>query len=187
LVKLFLVKSLPGFDNWGLEKMIDFNDVKVLASDVDGTFYSPEGIRKGVHWLYNAISSASPCMASFLRECLPRASIPLHYFVVTDGYESVAFRKLRELGALPHIDGLICYDQFNRAKDGEYFLELMNHTGLPAQSHVAVGDNLRTDILPAKSLGMQTIKIGSNPTGTEDLWVPQFHGLERYFELAKVV
>lgn len=63
----------------------------------------------------------------------------------------------------------------------------MSRTGLPAQSHVSVGNNLRTDIIPAKNIGMKTVKVGGSQSTEEDLWVPEFTGIEKLFELPEVV
>ncbi|MBI4010138.1 MAG: HAD family hydrolase [Candidatus Aenigmarchaeota archaeon] len=184
--------------------MIYFGDVKVLGCDIDGTLYKTGGIRSFVHNAYDTVSYVFPNLASLVRGHLPRISIPVGYdsklvktlsaakrrfgiFVVTEGYETPAIKKLRELGAFPFVDGLICYDMFGHPKDAEYFLELINRTRMPAETHVSIGDNLRTDIIPAKTIGMKTIKVGGNKTSSEDLWVPEFTETEKFFESSNMV
>ena len=83
-------------------------------------------------------------------------------YLLTSGHEKLSNEKLARIGISPEQ----FYNRFygdtpeiGSKLDGTAFQYAVNVLGIPAEKHVYVGDRLKSDILPAKKLGMQTIAV----------------------------
>ena len=87
-------------------------------------------------------------------------------FLITSSVSSLAIPRLKKLGLDKNSFNNAIFGETaipNKKTDGSifsYFLRLSNYS---PHEHVYIGDNLKGDILPAKSLGIKTIAIGNIP------------------------
>ena len=87
-------------------------------------------------------------------------------FLITSSSSNHAIARLKKLGLDEKLFDYRIFGESalpNKKIDGSifaYFLKMSNH--LPHE-HLYIGDNLKGDILPAKSLGIKTIAIGNIP------------------------
>lgn len=101
-------------------------------------------------------------------------------YLLTSSPEESALKKLRTIGINPavfayRICGDNCGDQSKQ--NGSAFKYAVERTKIPAVNHVYVGNSAKSDIIPAKSIGMQTIGVWSN-IPEADVSIIHIHGLE---------
>lgn len=78
--------------------------------------------------------------------------------IITNGFEEVQHRKLRNSNLLPYFDQIITSEKVGVKKpDPKIFEYAMNVTGAGAQESMMIGDNFEADILGAINVGMQVI------------------------------
>lgn len=101
-------------------------------------------------------------------------------YLITSSPEELALQKLERLGISPTIFSHKLYSDsdHNLSKtDESAFRYMIKETNIPAINHVYIGDRKGPDILPANTLGMQTIAVWSNiPEAT--LSIMHIHQLE---------
>ena len=82
-----------------------------------------------------------------------------HYrhFIASNNPEELCQRLLETLGLNPEIFEKIFGNEQNTIKpDLKFFQRILDYTGFPADQHLFVGDREKTEIIPAKRLGMKT-------------------------------
>lgn len=90
-------------------------------------------------------------------------SLSVRIGLLTAAPEVWAQRVLRHLGVSEYFDGnIVCGDQDVRKPDPRAFLQIADLLGIEPENLVSIGDQDHTDILPAKSLGMYTVRIGDS-------------------------
>jgi len=78
--------------------------------------------------------------------------------IITNGFEEVQHRKLRNSNLLPYFDQIITSEKVGVKKPNPKIFEYaMNVTGAGAQESMMIGDNFEADILGAMNVGMQVI------------------------------
>lgn len=84
-----------------------------------------------------------------------------HVLLTNANTEQSAAKKLKEIGLSPEFfDQIFAPTVSGYSKpEPEAFTPLWEKTGIEKQKIVYVGDRERTDILPAKQLGLRTIKV----------------------------
>lgn len=85
-------------------------------------------------------------------------------YLITASPKEMALKKLGRLGIVPYVFNERVYNDTpggSSKQDGSAFRYLLAQTNIPAENHVYIGDRARADILPPKSLGMQTIGVWS--------------------------
>lgn len=92
-------------------------------------------------------------------------------FLITRSTTSEALRKLAKIGIRPE---LFQFSSFEN-KDFQYFLLLSPYQ---PREHVYIGDNVQTDIILPKSLGMKTVVVGKY-SNEADVSVASIHEIER--------
>jgi len=80
--------------------------------------------------------------------------------LLTSSPEELSLSKLERLGINPDLFYLKFFSASKSDRVG--FHTLAHFSVYPAKEHVYVGDSLKSDILPAKNLGMKTIAVGSD-------------------------
>lgn len=101
-------------------------------------------------------------------------------FLITGSPRNLGIKKLLRIGINPDLFSFTLFgdDRHFFSKHGPesflYFLSQSPH--LPAE-HVYIGDNVKTDILVPKSLGIRTMAIG-RPCPEADFWVEHIHDIE---------
>ncbi len=63
-----------------------------------------------------------------------------------------------------------------RKPDPEAFMQVARFWGIQPNEIVSVGDIEKNDILPARQLGMVTVRIGNDPDTQADFTAPDIHG-----------
>lgn len=78
--------------------------------------------------------------------------------IITNGFEEVQHRKLRNSKLLPYFDEVITSEKVGVKKPSPVIFEYaMEITGAGADESVMIGDNFEADILGALNVGMQAI------------------------------
>ncbi|MBI3334545.1 HAD family hydrolase [Candidatus Pacearchaeota archaeon] len=101
-------------------------------------------------------------------------------FLITSSPEQIALAKLNALGInLVNFRHRIYGDTSGAGhkQEGKAFEYLLSQTGLPSESHVYIGNSRKSDIIPARNAGMQTIAVWNN-IPEADLFIPHIHNLE---------
>lgn len=90
-----------------------------------------------------------------------------HYLLVNGTQIGVA-KGLRLLGISKSIfSEIVTSEVVGESKPSERgYLHIMKQTGLPASSHLMIGDREAVDLAPAKALGMHTCLVWSETRGT---------------------
>lgn len=84
-------------------------------------------------------------------------------FLITGGYRDLSLSKLKKIG-IPF--NLFYYMDFgdnsqgNTKLNGSIYRRFLSFSVHPPENHVYIGDSRKSDILPAKNLGMMAIVIG---------------------------
>lgn len=85
-------------------------------------------------------------------------------FLITGAPRKLTLSRLEKLGIESSLfDNLIFSDSMDKNKktDGSIFRYYLTISPHSPNEHVYIGDNMMSDILPAKSVGMKTILVGS--------------------------
>ena len=78
--------------------------------------------------------------------------------IITNGFEEVQHRKLKNANLLPFFDKIITSEKVGVKKPNPRIFEYaLNITGAVKGESVMIGDNFEADILGAKNMGMQVI------------------------------
>jgi FMN phosphatase YigB (HAD superfamily) len=102
-------------------------------------------------------------------------------FIITAGVKEISMQKLERLGISPNLFDQKIYGDTSlahRKTNGTIFQYLLDRSPFPASQHVYIGDNLKADILPPKSLGMKAIAVGSE-IPEADFSIKKIHDLEQ--------
>lgn len=87
-------------------------------------------------------------------------------FLITSSFSNLAAARLRKIGLDEKLFDYILFGESampNKKIDGSIFSYFLKKSNYLPQEHVYIGDNLKGDILPAKSVGIRTIAIGNIP------------------------
>jgi putative hydrolase of the HAD superfamily len=83
--------------------------------------------------------------------------------IITNGFEEVQHRKIRNSNLLPFFDHIITSEKVGVKKPNpEIFEYALDITGAGAQESIMIGDNFEADILGAMNVGMQVIFCAFN-------------------------
>jgi putative hydrolase of the HAD superfamily len=115
------------------------------------------------------------------------AWIPVHC-VATNTTDSTSSEVAEALGRVGLLDYLThCFTSAelgSRKPDPRFFLRSAQRLGIPPDDLLAVGNDLRKDIIPAKEAGLSTVLVSSDPGQTlenaADLTVPTLSHLAEY-------
>lgn len=100
-----------------------------------------------------------PRLSSLLNE------LPVCSGLLTAAPKCWAKRVLEYLDVTSHFcDATLCGDQNIRKPDPRAFLQVVEMLDLRPEQVISIGDQEQTDILPAQSLGMLTMRIGDDNT-----------------------
>ncbi len=78
--------------------------------------------------------------------------------IITNGFEEVQFKKLKNSKLLPFFDQVVTSENVGVKKpDPRIFHYAMEVAGASSQESMMIGDNFEADILGAKNVGMRTI------------------------------
>ncbi len=180
-----LYESNPEIES-RIEEKIASEAIKLIPE-----FKDVESMKKSLKELYKETGSRTEVFrklgfqkpGEFVTECMARADIldlinsnaetaslivnlskKYHLFLITAAIENLALPRIEKMG--------IDYSLFKKRifgdtalqykkTDASIFKYFLSGSPYSAEEHVFIGDNLKGDILPAKSLGMKTIAVGS--------------------------
>lgn len=112
-----------------------------------------------------------------LIKILERINDKYYTFLITSSPEDLGLSKLRKIGI--HLS-LFDYSVFGISKvNTNVFYDFLKQSKYSSKEHVYIGD-LKSDILPAKSLGMKTIAVGMR-IKEADIYIKNIHDIERLF------
>ena len=101
-------------------------------------------------------------------------------YLLTSSPENAALKKLRAVGINPNFFSHKIYRDNcggRDKQDGSAFRHAVELSDFPAANHVYVGNSAKSDIAPAKRVGMQTIGVWSE-IPEADASIPHIHQLE---------
>lgn len=113
---------------------------------------------------------------------MKRLSQKFFLFMITGSTRHLAGKKLAKIGLTPELFNFsLCGDDppsiaSSPSKNFVYFLAQTQSPYAPSE-HVFIGDNLQTDIIIPKMLGMKTIFVGK-PTPEADFSITDIHEIE---------
>ncbi len=84
-------------------------------------------------------------------------------FLITSTVSDMAISRLKKIGLEEKLFDQILFGETampNKKIDGTIFSYFLERSKYSPNEHVYIGDNLKGDILPPKSLGMKTIAVG---------------------------
>ena len=100
---------------------------------------------------HNALFDNAIHVLEYLRE-----TYQMH--IITNGFEEVQLRKLRNSNLLPFFDKIITSEKVGVKKPNpKIFHYAMEMTGASSAESIMIGDNFEADILGARNVGMHTI------------------------------
>lgn len=85
-------------------------------------------------------------------------------FLITAAVENLALPRIKKIGIDPYFFSRRIFGDTalqHKKIDGSIFKYFLGESPYKSQEHVFIGDSLKGDILPAKSMGMKTIAVGS--------------------------
>jgi FMN phosphatase YigB (HAD superfamily) len=100
-------------------------------------------------------------------------------YLITSSTQEIAKRKLNAIGIEERLFKIGLFGDtngFGSKQDGDHFKLALTLSNNPPENHVYVGNSRKSDILPAKNLGMQTIAVWSE-IEEADLSIPHIHKL----------
>lgn len=102
----------------------------------------------------------NPKLAKIIKEISSKFKI----YLITSSPKDLARRKLEKIGidkSSFHLQIFSDTENSNHKQTGKSFESAIKYFGIQASQHVYIGDSRKSDILPAKALGMKTISVGS--------------------------
>jgi HAD superfamily hydrolase (TIGR01549 family) len=105
-----------------------------------------------------------------------------HHVILTNGTRTSTERKLKALGIPLKLFSEIyaTYELPVIKPDPHIFRHVIKQTNFGPNQHLMVGDEIKTDILPAKTSGMRTARIGE-ATDAADIFFKNVYGVGRLF------
>lgn len=102
-------------------------------------------------------------------------------FMITGSPQKASLAKLRKIGINPKLFSFLLFGDSPHffSKNGpESFLYFLSQSPYPPPEHVYIGDNLKSDIIVPKSLGIKTIMVGKLSEAA-DFSVIRIHDIEK--------
>lgn len=107
--------------------------------------------------LYENYWAATPGCEAFM---MKTSSIPK--VVVTNGNKEQAIQKLKKLHLLEHFSAILTAEEFSAKPNVAIFNAALEKLNCVPQEALMIGDDERTDIAPARRLGIQTFQVCMN-------------------------
>jgi len=87
--------------------------------------------------------------------------------IITNGFSEVQFKKIINSGLLPDVDSIYTSEDAGYQKpDAGFFQYVFTNNQIRPNNSLVIGDNLKTDILGAKDVGIDTVFF--NPDNKKD-------------------
>lgn len=133
-----------------------FND---LVKAVNGT-YDPKIITMGIITYHNVKFALLRPYSDTMNTLMDLRSIGLSLGILTDGITIKQWEKLIRLGIHPFFDEVITSEEYGLGKPNiEFFNYGLKKINLKPEEVVYVGDRADKDMVPAKNVGMTTVRI----------------------------
>ena len=112
-----------------------------------------------------------------LKSTLEEISRRFTTYLITASPRELALQKLGRIGIDPN---LFAYTSFSDSpgaghkSEGTPFKRILKETNIPADRHLYIGDRLKSDVIPAKGLGMKIAAVWSE-IPQADISIPHIH------------
>jgi len=138
--------------NYGMH----FNDlVKAIMGN-----YDPKIVTMGIITYHNVKFALLRPYSDTIKTLVDLKSMGLKLGILTDGVTIKQWEKLIRLGIHPFFDEVVTSEEYGLGKPNvEFFNYGLKKIKLKPEEVIYVGDRVDKDILPAKSVGMHTIRI----------------------------
>lgn len=138
--------------NYGMH----FNDlVKAIMGN-----YDPKIVTMGIITYHNVKFALLRPYSDTIKTLVDLKSMGLTLGILTDGVTIKQWEKLIRLGIHPFFDEVVTSEEYGLGKPNvEFFNYGLKKIKLKPEEVIYVGDRVDKDILPAKSVGMHTIRI----------------------------
>jgi len=104
--------------------------------------------------------SATTHLFPFAKETLEYLYQKYPLYVITNGFEEVQFRKLKNSGLDKYFTRIITSEEAGSKKpDPEIFRFALQETGAPASESLMVGDDLEVDMAGARQMGIDQLYV----------------------------
>jgi|SRR3989344_1407983 len=115
-----------------------------------------------------------------LRGILENIHAKYKTYLITSSPRDLALQKLNRIGIDRRLFDTAMYSEMPDVSksDGSAFEYLVKTVSIPAYQHVYVGDREKSDILPAKRLGMKTVAVWSS-IEEADFSIDHIHDIKR--------
>ncbi len=122
--------------------------------------YEPKIITMGIITYHNVKFALLRPYPDTIKTLIELKNMGLKLGVITDGITIKQWEKLIRLGIVDFFDDVITSEEFGLGKPNIEFFEYgINKMELNPNETVYVGDRVDRDIIPAKKVGMHTIRI----------------------------
>jgi len=138
--------------NYGMH----FNDlVKAIMGN-----YDPKIVTMGIITYHNVKFALLRPYSDTIKTLVDLKSMGLTLGILTDGVTIKQWEKLIRLGIHPFFDEVVTSEEYGLGKPNvEFFNYGLKKIKLKPEEVIYVGDRVDKDIMPAKSVGMHTIRI----------------------------
>ena len=107
---------------------------------------------------YVAISATKTRVFPHSHEVLSYLKHRYRLFIITNGFEEVQYKKIRNSGLDNYFEGIITSEQAGVQKPHEeIFLYAMQQAGVTAKESLMIGDDIEGDINGAQALGLDQV------------------------------
>jgi len=122
--------------------------------------YEPRIITMGIITYHNVKFALLRPYPDTIKTLIELKKMGLKLGVITDGITIKQWEKLIRLGIVDFFDDVITSEEFGLGKPNIEFFEYgINKMNLNPDETIYVGDRVDRDIIPAKKVGMRTIRI----------------------------
>jgi FMN phosphatase YigB (HAD superfamily) len=104
-----------------------------------------------------------------LQKILERLKDKFMLYLLTSSPKELSIKKLEKMGINPEIFNYMFFSDtpnIGSKGSGEAFNYVIREMGIEPSQHLYVGDRERTDVIPAKEKGMETIRIGEESSAS---------------------
>ncbi|ABR54159.1 HAD superfamily (subfamily IA) hydrolase, TIGR02253 [Methanococcus vannielii SB] len=143
-------------DQKGSNYGMHFND---LVKDIMGV-HDPKIITMGIITYHNVKFALLRPYSDTIKTLVDLRTMGLKLGILTDGVTIKQWEKLIRLGIHPLFDEVVTSEEFGLGKPNtEFFNYGLKKLKLNPEEVVYVGDRVDRDIIPAKSVGIRTVRI----------------------------
>ena len=140
---------------------------------------------EGINETFMEVCPKKPNLIEGALEVLEFLKVGYSLHIITNGFEKTQHTKLKYCSILENFETITTSESARSKKpDGKIFEYALGLAKSKLSEAVMIGDNLRTDILGAKSFGIDQIHLN---TGDSDPELEPTYSIERLLELKSIL